>query len=63
MPCMMLELSFVHSEQVMQEHPLDKAKSEIISFSPFLQVILADSLYYYELACVIELFWFSWELS
>lgn len=48
----------MHSEQVMQEHPLDKAKSEIIS-SSFLQVILADSLYYFELACFTELFCFS----
>lgn len=29
----------VCSEQVMQEHPLDKAKSDIISSSSFLQVI------------------------
>jgi len=43
----------------MQEHALDKAKSEIISSSSFLQVILADSLYYFELACFTELFWFS----
>lgn len=49
----------MHSEQVMQEHPLDKAKSEIISSSSFLQIILADSLYGFELACFTELFCFS----
>lgn len=48
-----------HSEEVMQEHPLDKAKSEIISSSSFLQTILVDSLYYFELACFTELFSFS----
>lgn len=52
-----------HSEQVMQEHPLDKAKSEIISSSSFLQTILVDSLYYFELACFTELFSFSWGLT
>lgn len=55
--------ALVHNEQVMQEHPLDKAKSEIISSSSFLQIILADSLYCFELACFTELFCFSWEMS
>lgn len=63
MPCKRLEWSCCVPWTGYARASLDKAKSEIISSSSFIQVILANSLYYFELACFTELFCFSWEPS